>query len=32
MTTTTLPSANEDWGFFGTMQHGGAPQRMSSQF
>jgi hypothetical protein len=24
MTTNTLPSKNEDWGFFGTMQHGGA--------
>jgi hypothetical protein len=29
MTTTTLPSANEDWGFFGTMQHGGADPMQS---
>ena len=29
MTTTTLPSANEDRGFFGTMQHGGADPMQS---
>jgi hypothetical protein len=29
MTTTTLPSANQDWGFFGTMQHGGADPMQS---
>jgi hypothetical protein len=29
MTTTTLPSANEDWGFFGTTQHGGADPMQS---
>jgi hypothetical protein len=29
MTTTTLPSANEDWGFFGTMQLGGADPMQS---
>ena len=29
MTTTTLPSANEDSGFFGTMQHGGADPMQS---
>ncbi len=29
MTTITLPSANKDWGFFGTMQHGGADPMQS---
>jgi hypothetical protein len=29
MTTITLPSANEDWGFFGSMQHGAADPMQS---
>jgi hypothetical protein len=29
MTTATLPSKNQGWGFFGTMQHGGADPMQS---